>query len=120
MAEVKPIGWWQWLPLPWRRWRVVGHVDAGDEVPDRLPSKGAVLVGSSAQPTWIAFDCPCRTGHRLMVNLDSRRRPAWHIDTARRLTIRPSVDNITQDRRCHFFIRGGKIVWARNEQRSTS
>lgn len=119
MADMKPIRWWQWLPLPWRRWRVVGRVEAGDEVPDSLPPKGAVLVGLTAQPTWVAFDCPCSDSHRLMVNLDSHRRPFWRIDSVRPLTIRPSIDDVTANRRCHFFIRGGKIIWARNEQRST-
>lgn len=112
---MKPVRWWHWLPWPWRRWRVVGHVDAGDEVPDRMPSKGVILVGPTAQPTWVAFDCPCGTGHRLMVNLDERRRPAWQVTAVRPLTIRPSMDNVSKDRRCHFFIRGGKIVWALDE-----
>lgn len=118
MASVNVIGWWHWLPLPWRRWRVVGRVDAGDEVPDRLPPKGVVLVGTSERPTWVAFDCPCRRGHRLMVNLNKARQPAWHVESLRPLSIRPSIDNITQQQRCHFFIRGGKIVWARDEHRS--
>lgn len=118
MAALKPIRWWQRLPLPWRPWRIVGHVPAGDEVPDRLPRRGVVLVEPGEGPTWAAFDCPCRTGHRLMVNLDTRRRPAWHIDSPRPLTIRPSIDDITAERRCHFVIRRGKIEWARNEQRS--
>lgn len=118
MAGIKAIRWWQWLPLPWRGWRVVATVRAGDEVPDRLPSKGVVLVGTAARPAWIAFDCPCERHHRLMVNLDKARRPAWHIESLRPLSIRPSIDDITPDRRCHFFIRGGKITWAHNEQRS--
>ena len=40
------IVWWQSLPLPWRVWRVVGQVGAGDGVPDRLPNKGVVLIGA--------------------------------------------------------------------------
>ena len=116
MAILKPIRWWQWLPLPFRPWRVVGHVDAGDEVPRRLPSKGVILVGPTTQPTWVAFDCPCRRGHRLMINLDNRRRPAWRIGAVRPLTISPSIDDIASERRCHFSIRGGKIAWAPNEK----
>ena len=46
MAGMKKlIAWWQSLPLPWRAWRIVGQVGAGDEVPDRLPDRGVVLVG---------------------------------------------------------------------------
>ena len=120
MAILNTIRWWEWLPLPFRRWRVVGRVEAGDEVPDRLPSKGVVLVGSTARPTWVAFDCPCRTGHRLMVNLDNLRPPAWRLDAVRPLTIHPSIDDITKGRRCHFLIRGGKVVWALDARRSAS
>jgi hypothetical protein len=117
MARVKQIPWWQWIPLPWRRWRLVGNVDAGDEVPHRLPRKGVVLVGPPDSPTWAAFDCPCAQGHRLMVNLDQRRRPAWRVESLSPLSIRPSLDDITPTRRCHFFISRGRITWARDGPR---
>lgn len=116
MAGMKPVAWWQWLPLPWRRWRIVGHVEAADEVPDHLPRKGAVLVGQQERPRWIAFDCPCRHGHRLLVNLDNTRRPAWRLESLKPLSIRPSIDNVTTERRCHFSVLNGKITWARDER----
>ena len=108
----KLMNWWQSLPFPWRPWRIVGHVDASDEVPEQLPVKGVILVGSLGRTTWAAFDCPCRMGHRLIVNLDKSRRPFWKVDPLKPLTIRPSIDDITPERRCHFFIRSGRINWA--------
>lgn len=113
------IAWWQSLPVPWRAWRVVGYVRAGDEVPNRLPNKGVVLVGAPGNETWAAFDCPCRKGHRLMVNLDKTRRPVWNIDSLNPLTIRPSIDDIRSERRCHFFVRRGKINWDHYDRRVT-
>lgn len=113
MAAVKTlIVWWRSLPLPWRRWRIADHVGAGDEVPDRLPHRGVILVGPPESPTWAVFDCPCGTGHRLMVNLDRTRHPFWRIEDRRRLSIFPSIDNITPERRCHFVVRRGTIAWA--------
>ena len=113
MARMKKlIAWWQSLPIPWRAWRIVGYVNAGDEVPNRLPDRGVVLVGKPALPTWAVFDCPCRTGHRLMVNLDRTRHTYWSIDSLKPLSIHPSIDDITSKRRCHFIVRGGKIRWA--------
>ena len=106
--------WWDWLPLPWRRWRVLGQVDEADEIPDRLPHRGAVVVGSIDAPRWVAFECPCGRGHQLMVNLDRSRHPAWHLTGTPRITLTPSVDDITQTRRCHFFLRDGKVIWVRN------
>ena len=120
MAGLKNlIVWWHQLPLPWRGWRVVGRVGAGDEVPDRLPNKGVVLVGAPGIETWAAFDCPCRRGHRLMVNLDRARQPVWSIDSLKPLTIRPSINNITAERQCHFVVRGGKVDWSHYDRRVT-
>ena len=118
MAQLTQLrAWWQSLPLPWRKWRVVGCVDAGDEIPADLPHRGVVLVGTKRRPTWAALDCPCRTGHRLMVNLDSRRPPHWKIAIKPRLSLRPSIDTVMEGRRCHFVLHNGRIRWARDAQR---
>ena len=106
------IAWWRSLPLPWRAWCIVGHVGAGDDVPEQLPQRGVVLVGPPHTATWVVFDCPCRTGHRLMINLDRTRHPFWRLDSQKPLSIRPSIDSLTSERRCHFFIRRGKVRWA--------
>ena len=103
--------WYGALRLPWRRWRIVGCVDAGDEVPDELPYRGVVLVGTAQQPAWAALDCPCGTGHRLLVNLNSRRHPRWQLDSGPDLSLRPSIDSITRDRRCHFVMEKGRVRW---------
>lgn len=108
------ISWWQWFP--WRPWRVVATVDAADDVPATLPPRGAVLVGSTAYPKWLAFDCPCRTNHRVMISLDPRNRPCWRATVGKRLTVSPSIDALQGRRRCHYFIRNGRTVWARSEE----
>src|SRR5438552_19193784 len=33
------------------------------------------------------FDCPCRTGHRIMLNADPSRPPYWTLNQVVRLTI---------------------------------
>jgi hypothetical protein len=106
------ISWWQWLPF--QRWRCVGVVESADEIPDRLPRNGAVLVASGGPPKWIGFDCPCRRGHRILLNTDHGRSPAWRIMQSAKgiLSIAPSVDYHDGHRRCHYFMRNGKIVWA--------
>lgn len=117
MAASMKIRWWQWLPI--HNWRIIGCVEAADEVPDRLPRHGAVLVGSERIPKWIIFDCPCRSGHRIMLNADKARRPAWTITQGARkkLTLYPSVDYADGKRRCHYFVRHGKILWTRDSVR---
>ena len=108
MALDGRLRWWQ--ALPHRKWRLVLLVDEADEVPERLPRRGAVLVGAAEKPKWIAFDCPCRQGHRVMLNLDLRRLPAWSLVSQRPLTRSPSIDDYAVG--CHFFLRQGKIKWA--------
>lgn len=112
MAKLRVlIAWWQMLPLPWRSWRILGQVCAGDEVPDQLPRRGVVLVGPQGQANWLAFDCPCPIGHRLMVNLNRTRTPFWRIERIRPLSIRPSIYDITPSRSCHFVLSDGKVRW---------
>ena len=107
------IAWWQWLPL-WR-WRIVGGTESADEVPDRLPRNAVTLVGDPRRAKWIIFDCPCRTGHRIMLNADTGRKPYWTLNGTPSLTISPSVDYRGAQRRCHYFIRDGKIIWAKDD-----
>jgi hypothetical protein len=109
------ISWWQWLPF-WR-WRVVGQVGSADEVPDRLPRNSVALVGDAHRTKWIVFDCPCRTGHRIMLNADTARWPHWTLNQPKRLTISPSIDYRSNLRRCHYFIRGGRVEWTMDSDR---
>jgi hypothetical protein len=103
------------LRWPWRRrLAIVSRVEAADEIPESLPRLGAVVVGSESAFTWLAFDCPCMTGHRIMLNLDQRRRPAWALMDANQLTIRPSIDSRLPGRRCHYWVRHGKIIWVKD------
>ena len=109
MVGMTRISWWQWLPI--FRWRVVAVVDSADNVPHKLPRNGAVLVGPPASPKWIVFNCPCRSGHRIMLNTDKARLPNWSATVQGRLTISPSIDFNPPTRRCHYFIQNGRVKW---------
>jgi hypothetical protein len=108
------IPWWQWLPF--RRWRVIGAVESADEIPAQLPKNAAVVVASGGPPKWISFDCPCGAGHRVLLNTDQGRRPAWSVTQPPKggLSIAPSVDFHDGHRRCHYFVRDGRIIWAKD------
>ena len=113
MADMTRIRWWQWLPV--FSWRIVAVVDAADDVPQRVPRNGAILVGPRAHPKWIVFDCPCRGGHRVMLNTDKSRSPYWSTTKEGGITITPSIDYAQSSQRCHYFIRRGRVEWV--EQR---
>lgn len=100
-------------PAKGPQWKVVATVQAGDEVPSDLPRCAAVLVSPKGRPTWIVFDCPCRAKHRIMLNLDLHRRPAWRLVRVEPLTVSPSVNMSAAGRACHFFLWNGQVLWVR-------
>jgi hypothetical protein len=102
--------------LPWWPWRIVATVAVADEVPDKLPYRGAVLVGSPTYHKWLVFDCPCRSGHRIMVTLDSHHSPHWRISKDMRLSLWPSVDATFARKRCHYIIRNGMTIWVHDKE----
>jgi hypothetical protein len=114
MADVTNISWWQWLPV--FGWRIVSVVESADDVPQRLPRNGAVLVGTPSRPKWVVFDCPCRRGHRIMLNTDKSRLPNWSTTAKGKLTITPSIDYVQRAPRCHYFVRKGRIVWVKERR----
>lgn len=118
MAERMKFSWWQRL-WPFHPWRLVEVVDDADEIAAQLPRNGVSFVGTVTNPKWIAFDCPCRTGHRVMINGDPVRKPCWKavVGTDQRVTISPSVDYADRNKRCHYFVRHGKVEWARDSWR---
>ncbi|QKW23983.1 hypothetical protein HUT16_37265 [Kitasatospora sp. NA04385] len=62
-------------------------------------------------PKWLAFDCPCKDRHRVLLNLNPNRQPAWTIHTQAPLTITPSIDETRASGRCHYFLQNGQVVW---------
>ena len=70
-----------------------------------------VLAGSPERPKWLRFDCPCRCGEVLALNLMASHSPRWAAESHEdgTLSVRPSVDAT----RCgsHFWIRRSRIDW---------
>ena len=105
------IARWKHLLQPWRAWHVSERVTASDKVPGSLINKEVVLVGKPGNETWAVFDCPCRKGHRLMLNLDGSRHPLWRITSYHPLSIWPSIYETTLGQDCHFVVKNGRIIW---------
>lgn len=110
------VGWLRRLAARfarlWRpRWRVLARVAAADEVPSHIPRCRAVVVGEPGREKWIAFECPCGRGHRILLNLDGARLPAWVLVAENPLSVHPSVDAAENSVRCHFVLRGGRVNW---------
>ncbi|MGO9089726.1 MAG: DUF6527 family protein [bacterium] len=46
-----------------------------------------------------------------MLNTDKNRSPFWTTTVQGSLTISPSIDSFHSNRRCHYFVRKGRIKW---------
>lgn len=94
----------------WRRWTADIHVDSMVDVPEKLPQRQAVVVGRQHEK-WLVFDCPCRQGHQVMLNLDPENRPRWRVRTYQPLTLLPSVNERSPAGHCHYVVREGRVHW---------
>jgi hypothetical protein len=104
--------WWQGLrALTSRPVTIRSGVSSVFDVPAELRRRTAVLVAKGGVEQWLIFDCPCGAGHRVMLNVDPTSCPTWRIIDHERLTLRPSVDEVTEHGRCHYFISKGKVIW---------
>src|SRR5260370_38917884 len=99
--------------IPGHAWRIFATVEAADEIREQLPPAGAILVGSLQHPKWLAFDCPCKTGHRMVVTLDRAHYPHWTLLDAKKLSISPSVAYRSSRRTCHYLFRRRKVLWVK-------
>jgi hypothetical protein len=97
-------------------WRIAMAVEEADQTPDVIPNQAAVIVRSAGFEKWLTFDCPCGTGHRVMLNLDGNRWPRWSIRTERPLTVWPSVDIETDPVRCHYVLSNGHVLWINDDR----
>lgn len=91
-------------------------MEQADDVPTVIPPRRAFLVGNWRRRKWLVFDCPCASGHRIMLNLDRRRRPFWRLRASRRrwITVSPSVAYRGTGRSCHYVLRNGRVLWLRS------
>lgn len=104
------IDWWRRHHRGKAKISTVRRFGSVADVPDVLPRRVLAVVGEPA--AWIVFECPCGTGHRIMVRARSHDRVAhWSLVNADALTLRPSVDSVLPDRRCHFWLREGRVEW---------
>jgi hypothetical protein len=111
-------GWRRAIPGRPRIDRIAFY-PAHSELPDSLPRNQLALVGGSERRAkWAMFECPCGTGHRIAVPLSSRREPTWRVafNDRGRPSLYPSIDS-DDTRRCHFWLRNGRIEWTPDRRR---
>lgn len=101
-----------WRRRRWSAPRVssVEYYRSVAELPKLIRRRTIAIVRSEGRYKWVAFECPCGYGHRVLLNLDPGRKPSWNLVRERPPTINPSID-VQEARRCHFWIKSGQIQW---------
>ncbi len=114
VVKARLIDWWRRRRITAPRLDRVERYASQAELPECLPRHQLAIVGAPRKPKWLVFECPCGEGHRLQVNLSVARYPNWRlIDAEAGPSVFPSVDFDASERRCHFWIRDGRVRWSR-------
>lgn len=85
-----------------------------EDEPSTLINKTIYVIGDEDFPAIATFNCPCGCMQAIQLNLiPTKNKPSWSIDNLGGMpTIAPSVWRKVGCR-SHFFIRAGKVVWAK-------
>lgn len=93
------------------RYDSVRFVTSMSDVPEQL---GATLyvVGSRPHWKWVVLDCPCRSGHRVSVNLMPTRYPYWKLtESAGTISLKPSLWLTDCPDEGHFWLVRNRVRW---------
>lgn len=120
MGRVGPdlTDWWRRRRLTKPRIDQMEAYSEIHEIPESLGRHTLAVSGPDEAPKWAAFECPCGRGHRIVVSLQSTHRPHWRLSWVdARPSLWPSVDSHGADFRCHFWLEGGRVTWAKDRPR---
>ncbi|MGH9156350.1 MAG: DUF6527 family protein [Acidimicrobiales bacterium] len=98
------------LPLPSTQLGSV-RTKVARRSPIRYHAAPLVLIGSP--PKWAVLSCPCGTDHKIDLNLGNVGTTRWSIRQTEPPSVHPSIDVQNSARRCHFWLRDGRVQWAR-------
>jgi len=104
---------WRWWRLCRRHhtFRGVAFIEPPEDPTPAVQAGNLVLLGPKAKAKWLRFQCPCRCGAVIALNLMASHTPRWsvHLHEDGTLTVVPSVDATNCG--SHFFIRHNTIQW---------
>lgn len=105
------IDWWRRRGWTDPRLPQAVRVAAHSELPETIARRRLVIVG--APPAWAVFECPCGSGHQIKVRIAPHAKvPTWTLThDVDGPTLRPSIDSTVNGRRCHFWLRNGRVEW---------
>ena len=118
MSWIERINRWFRLVLDKRRYYVAMRVE---DAPDSLKEDVVYLIGDSPAPWAASLICPCGCGETISLSLIPHDKPSWRARVLKdgSATVSPSIWR-TKGCRSHFFIRNGRVLWAKEDVRDTS
>lgn len=120
MTKGRAIDLWRRLRLTHPRIDTVVYIESPMDVPEDIDRQTLVVVGNREFQKWAMLECPCGRGHRLAVSLQRSHRPSWRLSfDDGGPSLFPSIDSVA-DRRCHFWLRDGRVRWVRRFRRARS
>jgi hypothetical protein len=104
-------------PLRGLRGDQVYRTRRSEELPASLKSRTLYVLGSP-KPWSVALLCPCGCQKTIQLSLLENDSPSWQLRLGPKgqPTLEPSIWR-TNGCRSHFFMRNGKIVWCRPQNR---
>lgn len=105
------IDWWRRHHRGSPKIHKVRFYSSAAALPDQLPRRVLAVAGDPA--AWAVMECPCGTGHQLKVRIRAHGLASvWDLThTHPGPSLYPSVDYDALDRRCHFWLRNGRVAW---------
>lgn len=93
---------------------LIAKIKSAHPTPDQI-LPGEVTIMHDGVDKWACFHCPGGCGVTIKLSLSKNRTPRWAAisDWLKRPTISPSVRQ-TNECRCHFWIRQGRIDWCKD------
>jgi len=111
----------QWRRRRWStpRYTTVRRCARMSDLPQLPPRRTVIVVGPPEREQWVVFTCPCGHQHRIVLNLSAHRHPRWALTLDEdEPSLYPSIDSKTEQRRCHFWLKAGRVQWAVDQARS--
>lgn len=105
------VDWWRRRRRNSARIDRVERYSSAAALPERLGRHVLAIAGDPS--AWAVMECPCGNGHRLKVRIRAQGdATVWTIDDGDGgPSLRPSVDFDSAERRCHFWLREGRVKW---------
>ena len=105
--------WW-WL-VDWLGPQGSLATEVVENFPDVIEPGRVYLIGGGSVPWSAALLCPCGCSVTIRLSLVKNDLPRWHAKRhfTGKVTLHPSIWR-NKGCRSHFFLRRGRIIWARD------